>query len=37
MNFIFFTPAEIKIKSPTIGIHAAKNIALHPNLSSSLL
>ena len=36
-NFIFLTPAEIKIKSPITGIHAAKNIALHPNLSNNLL
>ena len=29
--------AEIKMKSPITGIHDAKNIAPHPNLSSNLL
>ena len=36
-NFIFLIPADIKIRSPITGIHAAKNIALHPNLSNILL
>jgi len=36
-NFIFFAPAEIKMKSPITGSHDAKNIAPHPNLLSSLL
>ena len=31
-----FIPAEINIKSPNTGIHAAKNIAPHPNLFNNL-
>jgi len=37
INFIFLAPADIKIKSPTTGIQDAKNTALQPNFSRSLL